>query len=1010
MSAFICKSILPFLLMFLFAAFSPVSGDEKAVCLPLATDYTMMWWANGWYQQKEPGKRIRNIQTGYYAMSMDVDTMQILHLGPVRKAKSYDLAVRQDNSPVFRLPPAGLEMALNVNGKRYRCTGGTHPRLIDSGRLVQRGDVIGLVFADSNGEILQTKARAEITAWPETLSFVLEAGPERPPVSAGPSFGYRGNGYCFDGKNNLEFPHTPELEPERLTASIRVFIPEGNSKSNNHAWLLCKNAHECDNGNYGFYIGGQEVEAVMNIGGGKEGMVRVKAPAGWLGEGKWIHLVMSYDGVSLKLFVNGRLADQQKVDRKRTYGSGPLSIARRTDNCGHGFHFTGVVDDLAIYPEALSPAQIKTLTEGRQDNIPSPAFVQTFDKPGEPVIKRPEGEWRDLSLEINLDYAGRKYSAKEVISGGAPVKAGEKKSVNMTLKPADPGAVAGSPDSGVKISAIDPVTSKPVKVEWKAATSCYSVDMGRTNPVKPREDYIDSGRFKMENTSDREAIVPVCFDQTPCRGVIGVSPVLREIDGIPTGIPVQISKNWHNNPEGVPHNGPWLHAFALLRLPARSAAEYQLDLAHAYWGQLPAVSHAQLCVVGYGGDQQWDQVAIGSWGESICYDPDINLNRSIIDDVRPLMVRGKSGREWSWSNNVGGGDFLVYDDESGKRQPLVRMKTAFLRYCPVLTEVVYAGVSADNAIEARITVSTPRANDFPRHFHSMRYDVKQKLQFKRLAFYQIAADRYNENWFSRIARGSADAGLAEEWEITRASGKYDRVGIAASGSSPWFSFHGVDPVEKEPVSNGGAARGLILRGWEARLGGRNVPVPYFSVYGAKPSAVLELAVPPGVEELLPGDYLEATFEYIILPAVAEEYYGPDEVFRKVLSEGANTWKPVHREALVGNNLKMDMATGKLAKAFPINVRARKNRAEFSLTGAIGYVPLTVSGLSKYRKPRLEVRAGSGEWRNVDQSAQGCDFWQTDYDPEDMTWSVTFTVTPDTAEDTEVKHEFRFCMQ
>ena len=65
--------------------------------------------------------------------------------------------------------------------------------------------------------------------------------------------------------------------------------------------------------------------------------------------------------------------------------------------------------------------------------------------------------------------------------------------------------------------------------------------------------------------------------------------------------------------------------------------------------------------------------------------------------------------------------------------------------------------------------------------------------------------------------------MKEEWNIKRASGVYDRIGIAAPGQGPWFSFHGVDPVIDKPVAAGGASRGLIVHCWKARLGGKDRP-------------------------------------------------------------------------------------------------------------------------------------------------------------------------------------------
>ena len=320
---------------------------------------------------------------------------------------------------------------------------------------------------------------------------------------------------------------------------------------------------------------------------------------------------------------------------------------------------------------------------------------------------------------------------------------------------------------------------------------------------------------------------------------------------------------------------------------------------------------------------------------------------------------------------------------------------------------MYSGITADKAIRGRYMVSTVRANDFPRHFHSLRYDVLAPVAAHRLSFYQLGAPRYNENWFSKMARGNATAGLIEEWDIQRASTTYDRTGIAADGPGAWFSLHAVDPAAGDPPAVGGASRGLIVRAWKARLGGSDVPVPYFSVFGAPPSALLELSAPPGITELLPGDYVEATLEMVVIPAIAAEYYGTDTAFRTILTEGANTWQPLHAEAKVGSGLKVELAAGELERLFPVTVRAEGNRVELSITGAIGYAPITITGLSGYRNPLLEVRSAEGTWQKVDQSKQGNDFWQTDYDVDSRTWSITYTIPPDMLKPDQTRLDLRF---
>ncbi|MCR4413298.1 MAG: hypothetical protein NUV77_12840, partial [Thermoguttaceae bacterium] len=333
-------------------------------------------------------------------------------------------------------------------------------------------------------------------------------------------------------------------------------------------------------------------------------------------------------------------------------------------------------------------------------------------------------------------------------------------------------------------------------------------------------------RVRLRNDTDRPRSIRLLFaKESGSWSITGMSPMLLDGAGRPTGIPVQISKNWHRKEERLLYEGPWFHGLTLLRLAPRSQTECQFVLAYARWGGLPAASHAQLCLVGWGVDQLWDQAAIGSWGESICYDPDVNLNRAMIDDIRPLMVWGMNQKQvkWTWTNNVGGGDFLVYFDAQGQKQYLSRMRTAYTAQCPNLTEVTYAGQSPDGNLAARITVSTPAVDDYNRAFHRVRYDVLRKTAFRRLAFYQLGADQYNDAPVRLLARGNA-AGLVESWEpgpdLRRDAG-YVRTAIACEGRTPWFSLH--HARRHDDKGGAWANRGLVLRRWNARLAGRDAP-------------------------------------------------------------------------------------------------------------------------------------------------------------------------------------------
>ena len=135
-------------------------------------DYTFMWWASGWRAEK-----VRCVQTGYYGLAMDVTRVAVTHFGTIPDPLPYARAVSQPNDVIFNLPPAALELTAQTDAGKYACVAGGHPRLIESGRYLQRADIEGLVFADSAGTALPAECRLEIVAWPDRLTLLLEIVP-----------------------------------------------------------------------------------------------------------------------------------------------------------------------------------------------------------------------------------------------------------------------------------------------------------------------------------------------------------------------------------------------------------------------------------------------------------------------------------------------------------------------------------------------------------------------------------------------------------------------------------------------------------------------------------------------------------------------------------------------------------------------------------------------------------------------------------------------------------------
>jgi len=496
--------------------------------------------------------------------------------------------------------------------------------------------------------------------------------------------------------------------------------------------------------------------------------------------------------------------------------------------------------------------------------------------------------------------------------------------------------------------------------------------------------------------------------------ITGMSPVLRDADGYPIGLPVQISKNWHCAP-------PWFSGLTMIDLEPGQHLEMEFDLAYAFWGGVPAVSHAQLCLFGYASNQLWDEMAIGSFGESICYDPDVNLNRSIVDDMRPLMVwaMGPTAKtKWSWTHNLGGCDFLtLFRKGTPRRQYLVRQKTLYAGYGPVLSDVTYAGQTPDGTIQSQVRTQSWRSDDYVRALYTIRYDVvKTAVDIDRLAFFQLGADHYNGLQYRKAARGSAQ-GLLEVWDPVMGGRKYSRRSEKLDGDMPWIGLYdvqkrpetGFDKADQGALAN----KAMIVRRWKARLNGVECPLPHYSVYGSTDgiaSALVELSPPGGVQSLKPGDFVDTQVEVLVLPQRAEDYYGPNRNLIAALQGRPESWALTHREA-ASSNVELKARAGTVEQTWPVRIRAEGGRqAEFTITGGVGYTPVTITGAADRRPFTLQRLHDDGTAKTIDESsAVGRDWWQARFDPATSLWELTFTLCLDTPGDKRAPQTFRWTL-
>jgi len=725
----------------------------------------------------------------------------------------------------------------------------------------------------------------------------------------------------------------------------------------------------------------ETVTAIMNIGAGRDNVYRVEKAHALTPDG-WHHLAMSYNGDIFRLYVDGRAAGSTKVGKMRTPGHGKLRIGGRPDGNGKPVH--ALFDELRIWNRALSKDEVRDHAKnpGRlsESGLSWRLSLEDDAKPGQdfpgPDL---DGATMRLSLDewaIDRRVAGKwEFGVTKELVLHCPIG-------NESLQKA-PLEFFARGSGGTEYH-----------TRYEIGTGAYVVDVPdferdwKTGYTDIRN--YDEVELRIDNKSTVRHYVPVLFDVKKSANITGQTPILCDAEGRPTGIPVQLSKNWHK--------GAYSKFYTILPV-ASGRSEYRLRIAYGFWGKLPAVSHAQLSLYGYGNNGRWDQLAIGCWGETMCLDMDNSCTPMMMTDVRMLMARnGEDGKKWQWTDGGWGGDWLgVYRADADKLFP-VDLKTAYLAHGPCLTDVRYSGFfGKERDISFETRVATLRTDDHNRVFQQFRYQFNKQLYADGSHLFKMGPN--NNLLTPRIAYGNRD-GLIDEHNITENLQNNNALKghIALTGKGPWWvAFPGSFLNQKKDWGTG--SRALIIRSYKAVFGGKTYINPVLSfpvqhVDEAKKLAGLnlEMVVPKGVSQFLPGDTIEMDLEWITVPRVAADYYGPNEAFRTHLQQAPKSWKTVYREA-IGNDLKVSVTGGKLQHSYPIIVAASKPEVKVTIRGGVGCVPIRFERLSSASGYAL-YQLQDGRRIPLDQSVHGNDFWQTDYDAESHTFKMSFNLVLD----------------
>jgi hypothetical protein len=172
----------------------------------------------------------------------------------------------------------------------------------------------------------------------------------------------------FDGSSQyIDLGNNSSLSPSNFTFSVW-----SKSDLSDGAWIA---KYSSENYGFGIYSGSIYLNIKTSAGWGG---LSVTASS-YLTSNNWHHIVGTYDGTNLKIYVDGNLADTLAK-------AGPITYTSRNTRIGalegtSVLDFTGQIDGVSIYNYALSASQITTLYGSSSTGIGNPMAISGGGKP-----------------------------------------------------------------------------------------------------------------------------------------------------------------------------------------------------------------------------------------------------------------------------------------------------------------------------------------------------------------------------------------------------------------------------------------------------------------------------------------------------------------------------------------------------------------------------------------------------------------------------------------------------
>ena len=163
--------------------------------------------------------------------------------------------------------------------------------------------------------------------------------------------GYEGGGLQFGEASHVTIPYSPELQPSQ-SITIEVIVKLDTIYTNDSQPILSTN----HGGGYGLWNFTGNLDIFININGSYQ---TAETFTGFL-QDTWVHLAGTYDGESVRFYLNGTEADEIQVPGEITYVFDNALQMGRDASSGYlpeGGQLLGTLDAVRICPVALIPSQ-----------------------------------------------------------------------------------------------------------------------------------------------------------------------------------------------------------------------------------------------------------------------------------------------------------------------------------------------------------------------------------------------------------------------------------------------------------------------------------------------------------------------------------------------------------------------------------------------------------------------------------------------------------------------------